>query len=229
MQSKLPGLFLGIALVVIGGLFLLDNFYYLDMRGEYIASIVFLVASLFFYSQYIPNKYNVWGLVLGSISLFIATAIYIGNSYWIREAMIGVALFVILGTSFIIAYLRSRKTWGLIIPAGAAYTIGAIIFNEETYMIKYPINSGIIFFAGIGLTFLLLYLMKNDERKLGWAIFPAIGCIVMAAIIGMVDGYYYFEDIVFPVVIIAVGLVLVVKSLFNRNRQHPENNQITVQ
>ncbi|MFC1492872.1 hypothetical protein ACFL6O_02860 [candidate division KSB1 bacterium] len=229
MQSKLPGLFLGIALVIIGALFLLHNFFYIDMRAEYIVSIVFLVGSLFFYSQYVPNKYNVWGLVLGSVCLFIASAIYIGNSYWIREEMIAVVLFGILGSSFVIGYLRNRHTWGLLIPAGAAYTIGLIVFNEESYLVRYPINSGIIFFAGIGLTFGLLYFMKNEERKLGWAVFPAVGCIVMAAIIGMVDSYYYFEDILFPVVIIAVGLFLVAKSLLNKNRPQTDNNQLPVQ
>ncbi|MCP4726148.1 MAG: hypothetical protein GY863_13980 [bacterium] len=229
MQSKLPGLFLGIALVVIGALFLLDNFFYFDVRAEYIVSLVFLVGSMFFYSQYIPDKDKVWGLVLGSVCLFVASAIYIGSSYWIREAMIGVFLFAILGTSFVIAYLRGKHLWGLLIPAGAAYTIGLIIFNEESYFVRYPINSGIIFFAGIGLTFALLYMLKNEERKLGWAAFPALGCIILATIIGMVDSYYYYEDILFPTVIIAVGLFLVVKSLMNKNRPQTENNQLPVQ
>ncbi len=224
MNSRLPGLFLGLSLVAIGALVMLRNYYYLDFSSEALISVFFFFGFVFFYSKYFAGTKNIAWLILGSLLLIAAFSIFAANSYDIRDEFIAVAALWIVGTTFLIPYLQNRQSYLLIIPIGILYTMGAALF----YMFYdyYSANSGFLFimFLGFAITFGILFFMKNSERNLGWAAFPAIIFLVLAAFFGLMDTFYFqYEDYVFPIIIIIIGLFLLGKSLFTTKRREGED------
>ncbi|MCP4726290.1 MAG: hypothetical protein GY863_14695 [bacterium] len=224
MNSRLPGLFLGLSLVIVGILVILRNYYYLDFSPEALISVFFFFGSIFFYSKYFSGNNNIAWLILGSVLLMAAFSIFAANSYDIKDEFIAVAALWIVGTTFLVPYLRNRKLFYLVIPIGVLYTVGAALFY--LFYDYYSSHTGFLFilFIGFAVTFGILFFMKNEERKLGWAAFPAVIFLVLAAFFGLMDTFYFmYEDYIFPVVIIIIGLFLLGKSLLAPKPEETED------
>ncbi len=226
MKSKLPGLIAGLCLITVGALVMLHNYYIIDLRAEYVIAAIFFVVGICFFFKYLVDRDQLWAMILGTILIFVSFAIYVGNTYWIDDAYIGVAVLYLAGMAFLIGYLNKPNVWGVLIPAGGCFSVGTLVLYEETRLLPYFVETPTILFIGMFLTFGLLFIMRTETRKTGWAIFPALGCLFVAAIIEFSHYAYFFQDFVFPTILIVVGGFIVFKSMLNKKRN--EDTEITV-
>lgn len=159
------------------------------------------------------NVQNNRSLVIGAVLVLIGLLSLLSNLdlVYFEDEYIGVLFLWGIAGLFSYGYLRKKENWGFLIPAGIFVTIGAMVLFSSWRFFDDDIL-GSIFFLGLGLTFGLLYLIRNEENKLAWAKIPAIGLCVFAGFIYLVTADSFFVDLIFPIALILVGGYLVYDS-----------------
>lgn len=145
-----------------------------------------------------------WGLVLvlgGVILLLESVGIFEGSEvFWM-------AILAIAGIMFLIAFISNRSAWWALIP-GVSFLAIAIGLGLDTFDNIGGETLGAIIFGGIGLSFLIVYLV---ERTNWWAIIPC-GVLLTLAIVagiegngaGMISGAVFFAGMGLTFVLVAL-------------------------
>jgi len=209
MRQRVPGILIGFFLIILGLLIILDNLYYLYFKGNYITSFVFTAIGLVFLSLYLLDKSRIWALIFFGFFVFVGVSVFISESRYIPEDVIGGLLFILIGIGFLFLYLRDKKNWWPIIPMGVLFTLGIMVTLNAFYWYIDEYLAGILF-VGNGLTFGYLYLIRNEENKLHWAKIPAVVLLIFGFFILLAQYAVTPEDLVFPSILILAGLVLII-------------------
>jgi hypothetical protein len=223
MFTKNTGLFLGICFIILGLFLILENYYFRYLEVEYLFAAISAVLAFLFYSKYFGKGKKWYGLVLGSVFLFLTITFYVEANY-IHEEIIGISALIIIGCSFLTVFLRNTDHWWAIIPAGVMLTNGVAALADYYHWMHYGDDQGVVFLLGFSITFGVLYLLKNENRKLGWAIYPAIVFLVLSAIVGLANSYYLVDEFFLPAILIFFGSLLIYKSLVYKKKNN--DNQI---
>ena len=207
----------GVFLVCLGTLFLLNSFGLLRLDDEIGAAMVFFSAGVVLLTAYFVFKKKLWTLIVGCVGVFLGIVTYIDATRFVPEEFIGISLFVIAGLVVLSALRRGRKNWWSIIPGGFCLIIAGHILLDISFYETDNLHA-VLFFGGTSLIFGVIYLLKNAEYKLGWAKYPGLAALAICAIILFAAD---FEDVIsrffFPVLLVAVGALMLVKSL----KSHP--------
>ena len=163
--------------------------------------LIFLVRGKSFWWSIIP------GGVLTFVALSVALAGIEGGRWTGPLVMWGIA-FV-----FWLVYLTDRDRWWALIPAGIMTTMGALPLVEGTWDDMWLLA---LIMGGIGLTFLLVYVLSGFRREFTWALWPAAGCFLVAVGVPLLDEY---ANLLFPAILIAVGLVVLGLAVFRRRKE----------
>src|SRR5690606_24592657 len=180
-------------LLIAGGLLLLGvQLGWLSGLSDWLWSLLFIAGGAAFLLAFLKDPTNWWALIPSSALIGIAVVLVTGE--------IGGAYFLgALGIGFTAVYLTGRERWWAVIPAGALLTLALVAWVD---IVAPRLDSGWIFFLGIAATFGLLYLLPRTQGGQGWAIYPAAGAAVMAAIILLTHAV---TGVVLPILLIAVG------------------------
>jgi hypothetical protein len=130
-----------------------------------------------------------------------------------RDGWIGSVLLGFTGFGFIMVYLLSRANWWGIIPGGVLLTLSMVALVESGGSRTH--DGGPVFLAGMGLTFLAVYLAPTPKGRMRWALIPA-GIFLVLGTIAAADTYVAFGA-VWPLFLIAAGVYLLYRA---RVRQH---------
>ena len=213
MKVQSTPFLLGIFLILIGAFFLVTTLTEEWINEEYAFAIVFFTAGIVLILAYFIFSKKLWTLILGAIGIFIGSAIYIDESRILTDDAIGIVFLVILGLVFLNALRSGKKNWWVIIPGGFCFVLAAHVFVEMNYWFADEYH-GVIFFCGGGIIFGILYLLKDENYPLDWAKYPSIISFAIAGIVMMtVDFRDFFSRIVFPGILIALGILVLVRSL----------------
>jgi len=210
MQSSKGYVGLGVLLLVLGVVFLLQNFGFLGSFENLIWLVLFGAAGLAFLFVFTANIHQNWwavipGFTLLGLALLVAFGEYLGAA--------GGGMFLgAIGLSFLVIYLVRREFWWAIIPAGTLITL-AIIAALANHLPG--LTSGGILFLGLGATFGLVYLMPGPERGKIWPLFPGgilgvMGLLFMLSLGGIIN-------YVWPLILILGGSILVVRAVMRRS------------
>ncbi|MGC1378955.1 MAG: hypothetical protein WA821_22185 [Anaerolineales bacterium] len=168
----------GGALVLLGGLLLLEQFNILHGAADLFWGVLFLLGAAYFFRIFLNDPHGQWwaiipGMVMVGIggSALLSTVFDWGGAFFLGA--IGVAFFAI--------YATDRARWWGIIPGGVLLTLAAITIVEKSFS---SMDTGGLFFLGLGLTFLLVALLPNPFGKTQWAYIPAVVLMVIGALIG---------------------------------------------
>lgn len=213
-QAALPTIF-GTVLIVIGILFLLDTLGAIPL-GDVVWPALFALGGLaFLYAFFVDRSANWWAVIpaltlLGLASL-IAWEVFAPKNL---EA-VGPALFLVaISASFWIVYAHNHAYWWAIIPGGVLASVAALV-GLSAFL---PQGSGLvgIFFIGLGLTFALLWLLPVPQGRQRWALIPAsiLGAFGLVFVLTGVAAAAY----VWPIVLIAAGLFLILRITLSRPR-----------
>jgi hypothetical protein len=116
----------------------------------------------------------------------------------------GLAFLGGLGLGFWAIYFSGRERWWAIIPGGVLLTLGATSALSEVYNIM---DSGGIFFFGLGLTFLLVALLA----KMKWAYIPAAVLLLLGFFVG--TPFVGVLEYAWIGVLLVAGVILVIAAV----------------
>ena len=194
--------FFGLALILLGGLMLLEKFGFLQGAANIFFGIAFFLAAAYFFYLFLGDTEGRWWAIIPSMAL-----LGMGGSAVLPVAFNGIAggffLFV-LGLAFMIVYIMDRSRWWGLIPGGVLITLGAVASLDKSNWV----SSGSLFFVGLGLTFLLVAILPNTIGKMQWAYIPAVVLVLMGALLGS-QATAGLADYIWPVALIIVGLVVI--------------------
>ncbi|HEX2979383.1 MAG TPA: hypothetical protein VHO48_03860 [Anaerolineaceae bacterium] len=167
-------------LLVIGGLaFLLQNLGIIEFGGS-IFGVLFLLAGLGFLAVLINQPEQWWAVFPGIILADLGTIILLGVfAPRLAEKINGPVFLAGISLCFWIVYLLQRQQWWAIIPGGVMLTLAVVSGVAEYFG---GIETGGIFFLGLGLTFAVLSLVPTPQGRLRWALIPA-GVLLLMGII----------------------------------------------
>ena len=151
----------GILLIVLGGMFLLEQQGLIQNVGDVFFGLAFLVGGAAFLSTY--RKDSWWAVIPGCILAAI------GVLFLLPDSLENIGGFIFLGglaLAFWLTYLGARaERWWALIPAGVLSTL-AVVSGLPPAVGDF---GGTVFFLGMSLTFLLVALLA----KMRWGYYPA--------------------------------------------------------
>jgi hypothetical protein len=204
MNTNRSALAVGGGLIVLGLLFLLQNFGLLGGLESLIWVVLFGLGGLIFLYVFASNREQWWAVIPGFTLLGLATLIGFGD----RLGAVGGALFLgAIALSFWVIYFVRRDFWWAVIPGGVLATLAAVAGMSEFLPDR---AAGGIFFLGLAATFLAVYLLPAPQGRMTWAIIPSgilavLGLLVMLSL-GGIFNYLW------AVALIVAGLFLLVRT-----------------
>jgi hypothetical protein len=121
-----------------------------------------------------------WGILLiaGGIIFLLQNLnlIAFGDLFW-------TVAFGLVGLAFLSVFLSDRRQWWALIPALVLFAIGAVILIDFAFPAVSGQLVGLIFLGGIGLSFILVYLVNRENW---WAIIPG-GVMLTLAVVTLVS------------------------------------------
>ena len=199
--------FWGLMLIVGGVLFLLQNLGVFE-GSELFWGVAMGIVGLLFLGTYIGNREHWWALIPGVILL--ARALLLGLTTLVpgfNDTYAGVIVLGGIGLAFFLVYLANRAQWWAIIPGGVLVTL-AIVSGLDSGS---RLDTGGIFFLGLGLTFVLVAILPNPVGKMRWAWIPA-GVLLIIAVVTMAASEKILAYI-WPAAVLLGGLYLVWMAL----------------
>lgn len=130
-----------------------------------------------------------------------------------------------LGTCFLTAYFGNfvgpRKNIGFLIPGCILAAMGVWeVLGQVTVLGQYE---DVGFFAAIGTAFLAIYVIGSaNGHKVAWASIVSLAVYGFGLFVYLVSYSSFFaenEDLIFPVLMIGIGLVIVVGSSIAKIRK----------
>lgn len=195
------------SLLILGGvLFLLQNLGLFEVGGIF-WGLLFALAGIFFLSIFFQNQGNWWSIIPGFALLGIAAQIVLDQiAPRISEVSGGATVLGAIGLSFLLVYLADRQNWWALIPMGVLLTLATV----STLDALTQIDTGGIFFLGLGATFAVVALVpKGIDTRWAWipaVILTVLGIFVFAAAEALL-AYLW------PLALILVGVFLIFRSM----------------
>ena len=201
-------LVVGLLLIAGGVVYLLQNLGYITW-GSLVWSVAFLVGGLAFLAAFIRDRAAWWAIVPGLTLLGLGGGLLLKTINPAMEAAWGGSLFLgSLGLAFWLIYLRDHGMWWAIVPGGVMLTLALVAGLDE---MRLPIETGGVFFLGLGLTFLVVALVPTTAGPMRWAFIPAAALLVMGILIGV--GFERAINYVWPMALILGGLALLLRAV----------------
>lgn len=168
MKNKRSNLIWGIALILFGGVYLLEN---LGLIPEFVPTVwgvIFAGASLVFLVIYLTSGWREWGWLFPVfIPAGLAAVIFLGES-GVAGLWIGALFMASIAAPFWLVFLIDRENWWALIPGWVLTVLTAVILFSENMAGE---TLGGLVMIGIGLPFLIVFLANRSHW---WALIPAV-------------------------------------------------------
>lgn len=150
----------------------------LDMAGlpsGVAGSALFLGTALGFLPVYLADRRENWWAIIPAGAL-VSLGVVALLSDLVAGELVGSLFLLGLAAIFAALYFMEiegqRRNWWALIPAGVLTVLATMVILSQ---IVQGGALGAFFFLGLAAVFGLLYLIRSEERELGWAKFPALG------------------------------------------------------
>ncbi|KAA3620410.1 MAG: hypothetical protein DWQ05_00265 [Calditrichaeota bacterium] len=201
----------GIFLIAIGAILFLNELRYPFLDGAVWGAFVIFVFSMIAFWGYFQDRAP-WKLILGIFLLFLAAIILAEQMGYIYGDYRGAFVLWSLAAAFLGVFFIKRDQWWALIPAGVLATLGLIVTLEAGWYFNDDFIPVILFF-GFSTPFWILFFLRNDTNKLGWAIWPAAILLIFSVMLLGKVYFWDFEEFFFPGLLILIGGLLIFRSL----------------
>jgi hypothetical protein len=202
----------GSLLILAGVMFLLQNMGVFRF-GDLFWGLLFFLGGGAFLSVFLQDRLQWWAIIPGFTLLGIGAIISLTVLAPGFMAAIGGSIVLgSIGLAFLLIFLLDREKWWALIPAGTMLTLTVVAAISQVLP---GMETGGVFFLGLGLTFAVVALLPTNAGRMVWAWIPAgilglMGLLLMAAA-GSMIGYLW------PLVIIAAGGFLILRTVLGRS------------
>ena len=207
----------GMLLIGAGIIFLLQNLGWIGGFGDLIWTGLFGIGGLLFLYVFFSNPTKQWWAAIPGFTLLGLSAVTFLDNFGpaFVGRLSGSVFLGSIGLGFVMIYLANQRLWWAIIPGGVMATLAVVAGVDELHVRGFgfgALDSGGIFFLGLGLTFLVLGLLsQRTGERLTWAFIPATVLIVMGVLIGA--NWENLINVVWPAVLIVLGGYWVWRSM----------------
>lgn len=204
----------GILLIIAGALLLLQSMDILSGTvGDIVWMVIFGFGGIAFTALYFRRKH--WWPIIPGLTLLGLTAISLMETFLpdAADTYGGMVVLGSFGLSFVLVYFRDKINWWALIPGGVLITLSFITLQDEFQMLN--IDSGAVFFLGLGLTFMLLFFIRTPYGRLKWAAYPGVILLLMGVFLSFSDNPEVLNALG-PVMIVLAGVFILFRSLRKR-------------
>ncbi|MEJ2600346.1 MAG: hypothetical protein P8Z00_18570 [Anaerolineales bacterium] len=201
----------GSLLILAGVMFLLQNLGVFRF-GNLFWGVLFLIGGSAFLSIFLQDRAQWWWIIPGLSLLGIGVVIVL--TVLVPGLMATIGGFIVLGSigaAFLIVYLLDQEKWWTLIPAGTMFTLAVVSIYSQVVP---GMETGGLFFLGLGLTFALVALLPSTAGRMSWAWIPAGILSFMGLVLFATSGS--FIGYLWPLIIIAAGGFLIFRTLLGR-------------
>jgi hypothetical protein len=195
----------GLLLIAAGVVFLLDNLELITLDWEMLIGPLFGVGGLVFLLVFILNTEDWWALIPGFALLGIGVIIFMGQQEFM-ENWTGAVFLGFLSIAFFLVYFFHHSHWWALIPGGVLLTLSGVTLLPEDGVL-----AGGVFFLGMALTFVMVYIAPKPSGKLKWALYPAAALLVIGLLATL--GATNLINYVWPLGLLAGGGYLIYRAV----------------
>jgi hypothetical protein len=190
----------GAGLILFGILLLLDQTGILKGAVDLFWAGVLAIGAAIFLFWFFSDRSKWWAAIPGfTLAGLAASSLLLDRIGWGGLAFLGG-----IGVGFWAVYFSGRGRWWAIIPGGVLLTLGITSVMGEAYG---AMNSGGVFFFGLGLTFVLVALLA----KMKWAFIPAAVLLLLGLFLG--TPFVGVMEYIWIGVLLVAGAILVISAL----------------
>ena len=197
----------GILLILAGIVFLLDNLGLIVLDWEMLIGPLFALGGLVFLIVFMLNTADWWALIPGFVLLGLGITTFMGQYLTDASDRFGGAVFLgFIALPFLLIFITHSEHWWALIPGGVLLTLAGVSLVPD-----FSVFSGGIFFLGLSLTFVLVYLLTKSVGRQQWALYPA-GILFLIGTITLL-GAADLINFIWPVALLIAGAVVLFKAL----------------
>jgi len=190
----------GTALVLGGVLMLLDQTGVLKGAADLFWAGLLAIGAAIFLIWFFTDQSKWWAAIPG----FTLAGLSVSSLLLNRIGWGGLALLGGIGLGFWAIYLSGRQRWWAIIPGGVLVTLGITSVMSDVYGVM---DSGGVFFVGLGLTFVLVALLA----KMKWAFIPAAVLLLLGFFLG--TPFVGIMEYLWIGILLVAGIILIVSAV----------------
>lgn len=198
------------SLVICGIVLLLFNFGWLDTYAPWpqvvLASACAIAASAFFVG-FARHRQEWWRLLPAWTLTALAVMVVTGGLVGADRSFIAAQVFAGLALAFANIYMLAREErWWAILPGGFMFVLAVMV--AASHWIGAVELLAALLFSGLGLVFLLLYLLDRKRRQ-WWALIPG-SVLLVFGVLALTANSVEDAGLVrwWPLLLIAVGLLV---------------------
>ena len=206
-------------LVAAGIFLLLKNLGVLGAWGDLVWGGLYTLAGLGFLAWFLFDFARWWRVLPGFTLLSVGGLLL---AQW-RGVALGdwkSALVILgIGLGFWVILLVKKENWWALIPAGVLTVVG-ILLGLEAQMREFDWLT--VLFFGLGLVFVLLYILRMGQEDTRWAAIPA-AALILLGIVTLLSAIKAPPVILnwWPILLIVAGMGLFVGQLSRRQPAEP--------
>ncbi|MFA5873382.1 MAG: hypothetical protein WC832_05400 [Anaerolineales bacterium] len=190
---------IGVALILGGILMLLDKTGMLKGATDFFWAGLLAIGAGIFLFWFFSDRSKWWAAIPGfTLAGMAASTLLLDKIGWGGLAFLGG-----IGVGFWAVYLRQPAQWWAIIPGGVLLTLGFTSALTEAFNV---VETGGVFFVGLGLTFLLVALLA----KMKWAYIPAAVLLLLGFFLG--TPFVGVLEYAWIGILLIAGIVLVISA-----------------
>lgn len=208
------------AFLLLGGVFLLlKNLGVFGQWGDVAWAALYALAGLGFLVWFFTGTENWWRAIPAFTLLGAGGGLFLAwrngdlSGYGPSLMLLGVAL------GFWAVLIVRREQWWALVPAGALTTVAALL---ALWSRLDPPGRMVVLLFGIGLTWLLLYVFRYNQRDTRWASVPAAALLLLGVV--TLIGASAMPAVVlnwWPIALVVGGLVLAIVGFSARKPTGP--------
>ena len=216
MSSSTKRIFIGVGLILVGGLFLAQQLLGLEIRlGSVIIGALFALAAAVFLYVMIQRRDNWWAAIPGMTLLGLAILISFGSVFPDFFDRFGGSIFLgSIGVAFLLVMLIKHENWWAVIPMGVLFTL-ALVAGVGDSLGGWA--AGAILFLGIALTFAAIGLMPIGRNE-KWPWIPAGVCGVIGTCFMLTSSQMMQSaaGLIWPGILVIFGIYLIARTFFKK-------------
>jgi len=199
---------------------------YFTNDNDLVGVALLLVTALAFLMVFFRDVRQWWALVVTWTSLGLAAIVFMESSSFqlpvfdnirITDDMQGLLFLCSVALGFFFVWLTNvRRLWWALMTAGLTLGVCAAVAAR---VFNYSREMGAVFmFVIAGVVFFLMWLIRNKENNLGWAIYPAAVLLPFSAFLYLVLVWRGQTQIILSAIFIALGLIFIFSSVVFRGK-----------